>query len=122
MSNGCTRRLGWFAGAAVLEGLAVLAVLPLFIGWYTLGKAPLLSPLEVALAFDSPLLREANSATGSSGVINALGDTRVRYGAVYDTRGAEAGKGENTMNATYRLGIAAAHDVQRLTKGMRFEV
>ncbi|TKA82902.1 hypothetical protein B0A55_01165 [Friedmanniomyces simplex] len=117
--------LRWFAGAAAFEIIAVLFVLPLFWGWWTLDKVSLLSPLDVALAFDAPLLREANSAKGASGVVKQTGDVQVKFGWVadmsrfYDTDSDETGV---RGSACYRLGIAEKQRVLTPQKGMRFDV
>ncbi|KAK5708537.1 hypothetical protein LTR17_020623 [Elasticomyces elasticus] len=99
--------LRWFAGAATIELVAILMVLPLFWGWWRLGRTTLLSPLELALAFDAPLLRNMNSAQRASQAIGEIGDTEVKYGAV--------------GNIPYRLGIAERQNVLTPNQGMRFE-
>ncbi|KAK3075557.1 hypothetical protein LTR53_000995 [Teratosphaeriaceae sp. CCFEE 6253] len=118
--------LRWFAGAAVLEMVAVLVVLPLFWGWWSLGKVALLSPVELALAFDAPLLRDVNSATGSAGVIGHLGGVRVQYGAMSDGvhgEGPASSSGESVRaSVAFRLGIGESANVFRPHKGMRFDI
>ncbi|KAK4923562.1 hypothetical protein LTR49_009275 [Elasticomyces elasticus] len=118
--------LRWFAGAAILEIIAVLFVLPLFWGWWTLDKVTLLSPFEVALAFDAPLLKEANSAQGVGAMVESeMGSTQVKWGAVpdrsnfYDT---DSDGTQRNGNAAYRLGIAESQSVMTPHKGMRFDV
>ncbi|KAK5720392.1 hypothetical protein LTR17_015029 [Elasticomyces elasticus] len=114
--------LRWFAGAAMLEVMAVMFVLPLFFGWWTLGNAPLLSPMELGLAFDAPCLKEVNSATGSSGVVQKVGDVRLKYGAIYTMNGPGIEDGKESERMVCRLGIAQSQDVQQPTRGMRFGV
>ncbi|KAK3615803.1 hypothetical protein LTR56_026366 [Elasticomyces elasticus] len=98
----------WFAGAAALELFAVLMVLPLFWGWWTIGRTNVLSPVELALAFDAPLFRDANSAQGVRKAVQKVGTTKVRYGAVGST-------------TPYRLGIAECQNVSTPHQGMRFD-
>ncbi|KAK5700209.1 hypothetical protein LTR17_023118 [Elasticomyces elasticus] len=98
--------LRWFAGAAVLEVMAVMFVLPPFFGWWTLGNAPLLSPMELGLAFDAPCLKEVNSATGSSGVVQKVGDVHLKYGAIYTMNGPSIEDGKDSERMVCRLGIA----------------
>ncbi|KAK3640138.1 hypothetical protein LTR56_005550 [Elasticomyces elasticus] len=99
--------LRWFAGAAAIELLAILMVLPLFWGWWRLGRTTLLSPVELALAFDAPLFRDVNSAQRASQAVGKFGTTEVKYGAV--------------GNTPYRLGIAERQNVLTPHQGMRFE-
>ena len=117
--------LRWFAGAAALEILAALFVLPLFWGWWTLDSPRELSPLGIALAFDAPLLKGANSATGASGVVKQMGDMCVRYGVVENSAGTcdtDDGVVKGTERGICRLGIAEIGSVRQPQKGMRFEV
>ncbi len=54
------------AAAAVVVGVAgVLAVLPLYVGWWELGRAPSLNPLEMGIAMGAPLLLQRR-ASGES--------------------------------------------------------
>ncbi len=64
-----------------------------------------LSPMEIALAFNSPLLSDVNSASGAKGVVEKLGGMKVKFGSVKD-----AG----------RLGVAYSESVKRPYKGERF--
>ncbi|KAK3109257.1 hypothetical protein LTR53_017683 [Teratosphaeriaceae sp. CCFEE 6253] len=110
--------LAWFAGAAVLEILAVLFVAPLFWGWWRLGRVGMLSPFELALAFDAPILKEANSATGVPGIIKQMGETKVRFGAVANaSEGHEAKVGGRTSP---RLGFGRMDDVIQPRDGEHF--
>ncbi|KAK3635935.1 hypothetical protein LTR56_014473 [Elasticomyces elasticus] len=118
--------LRWFAGAAILEIIAVLFVLPLFWGWWTLDKVTLLSPFEVALAFDAPLLKEANSAQGVAAMVRSdMGKTQVKWGAVPDRSkffDTDSDGTQRNGNAAYRLGIAESQSVMTPHKGMRFDM
>jgi hypothetical protein len=73
--------LRWFAGAAVLDVVAVLAVLPLFWGWWRLPRNLSQSPFQLALAFEAPLLQEVHSTAGATGVMKTLGNVKVAFGA-----------------------------------------
>ncbi|KAK3625280.1 hypothetical protein LTR56_017850 [Elasticomyces elasticus] len=117
--------LRWFAGAAALEILAAVFVLPLFWGWWTLDSTRLMSPIEIALAFDAPLLKDMHSAAGASEVVKKLGDVCVRYGAVQGSRaGHEANDAKSNENdgTSYRLGIAEMRSVVKPYKGLQFNV
>ena len=72
-----------FVGMAVLVSMmGVLAVLPLYNGWWELGRTVSLSPLEIARAFGAPLLDGMDGNAGAQNVVVERGTLRVRYGAV----------------------------------------
>jgi len=115
--------LRFFAAAAMLEVVAALSLLPLFWRWWKLGKMSFLSPIELALAFDSPLLKSASSATGSSGAIKSLGNVKVKYGAVYDrSQVCACCTAKLTDDKDCRLGIGHEATVMDPPKDMRFAV
>ncbi|KAK3716961.1 hypothetical protein LTR37_006016 [Vermiconidia calcicola] len=72
--------LRWYVGAAIVQVVAALAILPMLWGWchHTL------SPFAIALAFDAPILKDVNSAAGAKGVVDLLGGMRLKYGIVDD--------------------------------------
>ncbi|KAF2140451.1 uncharacterized protein K452DRAFT_252088, partial [Aplosporella prunicola CBS 121167] len=59
----------------------VIAILPLFFGWWHLGRNFSMSPLEIAKAFRSPLITQAGTNEDINGLLKAIGNKRVRYGA-----------------------------------------
>lgn len=71
----------WWAGAVVVEILTIFILLPLFMHWWRLGRIRSLSPFELALAFDAPLLRDVPPNAGAEGVIDQVGDVRVQLSA-----------------------------------------
>ncbi|GAB7328454.1 hypothetical protein MBLNU13_g00414t2 [Cladosporium sp. NU13] len=73
-------RFGWLAGGFALIALACLAILPTYWGWWRLGRAVSLRPLEIAKAFDAPLMQVLDSNATSEDIVRAVGDKRVRYG------------------------------------------
>lgn len=70
---------GWLEAFGLIA-LACLAVLPTYWGWWRLGRAVSLSPLEIAKAFDVPLMQALDSNATTEDFIRAVGDKRVRYG------------------------------------------
>jgi hypothetical protein len=115
-------RTDWrFVGAAAAVGLlcGVLGgVLPLFWGWWQLGRAVSLNPLDVARAFGAPLLLAPAAAVhGDAAVpssyascaewVRACGATRVRYGAVVVVEaaapGAEQARAEAAQYPSYYM-------------------
>lgn len=120
--------LRWWAGAAVLDLLTILVVLPLFNHWWSFDRSRTLSPLELAVAFDAPLVREVPSAGGADGAIRQIGDVRVRFGAVVrtdnlaentETPGFGEGRFSENRNRSVQshLGIGKVENVIALTKG-----
>lgn len=68
---------GWLAGGFTVMCVACLAIAPTYWGWWRLGRKVSMSPLEIARAFDAPVLREApHNATGDD-VKKILGPKRV---------------------------------------------
>ena len=114
--------LRWYAGATVVELLTILLILPMFWGWWTLGETNYtLSPFTMALAFDSPLLDDVNSATGARGVVRELGNMQVKFGLVghEDSRLDQVAADGQAGIASGRLGIAEGSGVVRPRKGMK---
>jgi hypothetical protein len=71
----------WFYAAAGLEILCIAFVLPTYWGWWKLGRAVSFSPLEVAKAFEAPLLAEYNSNLAGGDLAKEACDRKFRYGA-----------------------------------------
>lgn len=71
----------------------VVAVLPLYFGWWQLGRVVSMSPLETAKAFRSPLMAKAGSNQQLGGLVGAVGEKRVRYGVVMEQRGTRVQSG-----------------------------
>ena len=60
--------------------LAVLGIIALFYGWWELGRTVSLSPIEIAKAFDAPLLKGRGTNAEIEDLLGEIGSTRVRYG------------------------------------------
>lgn len=71
----------WWAGAACIEIMTIILVLAMFWGSWTLENDLNLSPFNMALAFDSPLLQDIDSVSGAKGVVRTMGDTTIALGA-----------------------------------------
>lgn len=65
---GCTA-VGW------------LAVIPLLISYWHVGRAVSMSPIETAKAFGAPQLRSSDSNADSVKLLKEVGDRPVQYGA-----------------------------------------
>jgi hypothetical protein len=73
-------QVGWVAGAFILIMLSCLSIVPTYWGWWNLGRPVTMSPLEIAKAFDAPLLRPTDPNGTAADHIRVVGDMRLRYG------------------------------------------
>lgn len=74
--------LAWLGGALAVLIVTAGAIIPLFQGWWQLGRPYSMSPIEIARAFDAPLLRESDDNCSAGDLIKYTGKERVMYGAV----------------------------------------
>jgi hypothetical protein len=80
----------YLAAALAVLLLALLAVLFLLWGWWELGRPVSLSPLELAMAFEAPMMQRACRSSVIEGILKEVGEMRVKYndgGIVCDGRG-----------------------------------
>ena len=121
--------LRWWAGAAAFDLLTILIILPMFNHFWTHDRHRTFSPLEVALAFDSPLLKSVHSTAGAYGTICELGDVEVRFGAVqsegtpsYQRKVITDDDSSQVEGDSFarRLGIERAANVIRPRKNVQF--
>jgi hypothetical protein len=71
----------WFAGVAVfLSFISILSLTSLFWGWWELGRDVSLNPLEIAMAFDSSVLKAVNSNSCRSQLVRTVGSQKIKYG------------------------------------------
>jgi hypothetical protein len=123
--------LRWWAGAAALDLITILIVLPLFNHWWKFDRNRSLSPFELALAFNSPLVKNVASNAGPEGVVRKIGDEPLKFGAVRlgdslleeereDSVDINQPSREQGGNLRLRIGIDKAEDVSTLQKGMTF--
>ena len=103
--------LRWFAGAATLQIAAIVFILPMFWGFWRMSSDTSLSPLNTALAFGSPLLRDVDSQDGAKGVVKEVGNMKVRFGHIIDDTSPAESEEEEDRAARPRLGFAEARDV-----------
>ncbi len=82
-----------------------------------------MSPFLTAKALDAPLLKNVNSAAGSVGIVDEVGETQVKLGSVEVHQPSYESFDKNMMLphiARDRMGIAEADRVVRPRKGARF--
>lgn len=109
----------YMIAAVVLSIASVVAVGLTFYGWWELGRTVSLSPLEIAKAFDAPLLSQVGSNLDLSRTKNlgAIGAEKIQYGEqiseqVYST----SYEGGNIVPQSRKLGIGLAGRVRRPEK------
>ena len=88
---------GWLAGGFAVVALSCLAILPSYWGWWLLGRLVTTSPLDVAMAFDAPLLRDADPNGTADKPLRVVGYKHVRYGVAPLTLGRSNGLPESTI-------------------------
>lgn len=71
----------YMVGGLVVSLLAALSVLPLFYGFWDLGREVSMNPFEIAMAFDAPLLADAGPHCGAGDIVKQIGDKHITYGA-----------------------------------------
>lgn len=78
---------GYVAGALVATFVTILLVLPVYWGFWKLGRKVTLGPLEIANAFNAPIIRPQNVRGHHADfeeVLQEVGSRRVRYGQLKD--------------------------------------
>ncbi|KAK5216845.1 hypothetical protein LTR72_010215 [Exophiala xenobiotica] len=122
--------------AAILTGIAVFFVTLTFAGYSVLSRSVSMSPLEIAKAFNAPLLESADSNADVKSLMCVVGERSVRYGAVSLDGSLDTGDtfavGKNEMQARQahvpseieggqkRLEMADERLVQMPRKGWKF--
>ncbi|KAL1593312.1 hypothetical protein SLS60_010920 [Paraconiothyrium brasiliense] len=92
----------YVAGALVATFATVILVLPVYWGFWQLGRKVTLGPLEITHAFGAPIIapdRYKNTHGDFDHILKEVGDRRVQYGQL---RGMPPGQ----------MGIAEPHNVQ----------
>ncbi|KAI4658130.1 uncharacterized protein J4E79_007111 [Alternaria viburni] len=72
---------------AIAIGITLVAtgcVCTVLAGWWHLGREVSLSPIEIAKAFNAPLLVESHPNAEVRGLLKECGEQRLRYGVVWE--------------------------------------
>ncbi|RYP07553.1 hypothetical protein DL764_002430 [Monosporascus ibericus] len=77
-----TANYKYLAGALVLMIVATLAMLPLFHGWWHLGREVTLSPVEIAAAFRAPHTEGGDPNADVYTLLRQIGKRKARYGII----------------------------------------
>jgi hypothetical protein len=75
--------------AAAVSFLGILAVIPTFWGWWEDGRKVSMSPLEIAKAFDTPLLSIIDGNATATEIVSHMGERRIKYGELVQLGGQE---------------------------------
>jgi hypothetical protein len=94
----------------ILTSIAVFFVTLTFDGYWTLGRNVSMSPLEIAKAFNAPLLESADSNADVKSLMRVVGERSVKYGAVSTDAAAAAGGtyGVGKEGVQARMGYGAS--------------
>lgn len=103
-----TTDFSYVAGALVATLITILLVLPVYWGFWQLGRKVTLGPLEIANAFNAPIIKPDN-VRGQHGdfeeVLQEVGKRRVRYGQLKDAPPGSMGiaEPESVVQPEYRV-------------------
>jgi hypothetical protein len=90
--------------AVAISLLGVLAVISTFWGWWEDGREISVSPLEIAKAFDAPLLVSADGNATAKELIVQIGGHEVKYGEVIQSVGFQRVDGMAKEKAKFTFG------------------
>jgi hypothetical protein len=77
--------------AVLVNLLGLISLLPIYYGWWELGRKITLSPLETAKAFGAPMPRKVNDNATVERILRQVGKRRIRYGEILVSGRPEAG-------------------------------
>lgn len=97
----------YVAGALVASFVTILLVLPVYWGFWQLGRKVTLGPLEIANAFNAPIIKPDNVRAQHGEfeeVLKEVGQRRVRYGQLKDAPPGSMGiaEPEQIVKPSYR--------------------
>lgn len=73
----------YLLGAVAVMLFSVAAIVPTFLGFWVIGRETSLSPLEIAKAFNAPLLHNVKLSNAPiEDLVKEIGETVVKYGEV----------------------------------------
>ncbi|KAL9622883.1 MAG: hypothetical protein Q9160_002809 [Pyrenula sp. 1 TL-2023] len=118
-----------FLGLALaITAIAIICVLATFNGFWVIGRKVTMSPVEIAKAFNAPLLRNNDSNAETTALIEEVGGRSVMYGAVVDGGGLESSVAKEYAQvqvqtqgfSARRLEMTHADTVQKPRRGQTF--
>lgn len=103
LSNGIYRANNIFVALAIVMSLAgVFSILPLYYGFWELGRKVSLNPLEIARAFGAQLFDGLDGNMTARGIEIERGALQVRYGALERYGGEKLLRVEDSSRANVR--------------------
>lgn len=96
----------FLAAALAIMFLGILVVIPTFHGFWEMGRAASLNPLEIAKAFNAELLRGTGSNASVGSLTKEFGSRGVKYGEVIDEGFEDSRNGERQKSGGSRLELA----------------
>lgn len=112
-----TANYSYMASAVALSLLGVVAVIPTYSGFWKLGRPVSLSPLEVAKAFNSPVLGELPGNRPAEKMLDEAGGMKFRYGESGVVVGTSGYAGEEEVR---KIEIGPVAVVKAPEKGARY--
>jgi hypothetical protein len=109
----------FLGGAIAAILLAVVLVIPLFHGFWRLGRQTSIGPLETATALGAPLLANVSSSNATAReIMKTAGMQRIRYGEMKASRLCDTLEGEvKARSLQRRLQFGRVEQVDRPTSG-----
>jgi hypothetical protein len=72
----------YLIASTIITTTFVLLISTMFIGWWEMGRSFTMNPIEIAKAFDAPLMQGPGSNVTSSELVKSMGRREVRFGEV----------------------------------------
>jgi hypothetical protein len=112
----------FLAIATIVTGIAIACVSLTFHGYWQLGRKFSMSPIEIATAFNAPMLRGAKSNADAKTLLNEVGGQPVKYGAVgtNETIGTDGEAYGTDVLPNIRMQMADARFVHTPQEGWKF--
>ena len=101
--------------AVLVSVLGIIFIIPTYRGFWELGRPLSLSPLEIAKAFDAPLLQGVPGNRNVNDMLDEIGATKVRYG--------DSGMTVSTTvygDEVRKIEMGPATDIRPPTRGIRY--
>lgn len=108
----------YMAFAAAVTTLNLVAVAATFYGWWELGRDMSMSPLEIAKAFDAPLLRKVGSNVSFNQMDGTALTVQIRYGQGPKDGG--PGTGYKEIQAGREISLGLREDAERPQSGQYY--
>ena len=111
----------FWAGASAFQVAAIIFNGMIFWGWWRIGRNVSFSPVEIAKAFDAPLLQGAYSNGEAEGILKDVGHKRLRYGVKREDLKEEWDSGSSEVKPpSERLVIGKYEEIRPPRKSQRF--